>query len=728
MKKLLLTSLFLMSFAVLFFPLIVISCEDIQDEKSVNNHVVGSDTNKPDDNNNDSSKSDTENDKGESKDGLNEIDNKTENNKKPAVEANTKIKTQISASSVGWDGLTVYEFNAKYEKNKILFKKFVLDNLDKFIEGSKKLITSINDFDIEFVKKDQVNPVSVELKLTIEPNHWYLDNGIENKKKSNNIIISGFRQIDKQLNNSGGTIDGHVNVSAYKGVIDLFNLKYKTNLSTLTNQYFLDTLKKLPDYKNLNIKLKEGNDKEGMLVLELSGKYKQEIISATDITINNFYAFNPSYKMFSLSNVKINHHNWFNDLKPINTSNDDEKQKISQISSNDWVQKYLDDFYLVDENKNIICHKKDVSNLGWDINLQASFNKNDIDFSHNTNSSISFSHKIYDKNSGKWVDLEKKIIKIQPLTSSANFLNENDAKQYLVNETISVDSKFKDYYPSYFLGIRRFGKYNNQEFWNTNDFFLNEKLELIKNKYFVNKQISLTYDLDSIYADDFQNTLDINLILVLDGTKQQQFNKSFKLVNKTKKLSENKKIKEQQKNVLVVEPSSIQESKIVSYLKKNKKEEVENVFDNKQEKLVFSDISKDQIVSSVINASLFSYEDTFDNLNFKLKQIEKQISLGIFGDNFQIQESNSFDFSSGSNEFSFSSGLYWQSKTEIFYIEYIQYEFQNNIDIVLTRVHDSLISVEVNFKTKIGFSGNIERNYDSVLRMSLLKSAWKNKK
>lgn len=45
---------------------------------------------------------------------------------------------QIDAATVGWNNLTVYKINAKYEKDNFLFEQFVLENLNKFIEGSTK--------------------------------------------------------------------------------------------------------------------------------------------------------------------------------------------------------------------------------------------------------------------------------------------------------------------------------------------------------------------------------------------------------------------------------------------------------------------------------------------------------------------------------------------------------------------------------------------------------------
>lgn len=652
-----------------------------------------------------------------------------ENLKSKITEKDTKIKSSVNVQNIGWTNLTAYQIYAQYQDS-IELKNFIRDNLNKFIEGSTKLITSVDSFEAEFVNKSQLNPVSVEIKLTIKPNYWYKDNKVKKEELSQNVLINNLKPIENKLNVASGVIDNHLQVSKYKELATMLNLKYRTKITTLSDDYFSNILKNMPDYKNLTLTIDDGNTKENKLILKLNGNFKGQQINNEKIEITGFYHVHINAKNFVLYQLNINQQNWFDDLRPINISYN--KQSINTISSKDWVDKYLSSFIIQCENNDgtfTIFNKEDLLYLGWQLSLKANVNSNSkIDFSSGNGSKLTYNYKKYNSSIKKWYDEEtNQTINIRPVSSTMEFLKENDLKQYLVNQTTAIESKLNNHYPSYFLGIKNFNRKINNQFIDTTDFFENKKTDMIKNNYLKNKTISFTYDLDTIRADDFKNTLSLNVNLVLDGKFEQMFKKSFQFKDVNKKLKENELVKESNINVIVAAADSTILKNIIKYLKANYKNDIDNLFDNEtNNSLMIQQQSKSWFIPKTVDrSSFFSYENNEKDVQQSWAQLEKQVQPGLFNKQLDLNYQSSLNFS-GSNKLNFSSGLYYLSNEDIFYIAYIGYVFDNLItmNIINNTSNSNILTIEIDFKTKVGFSGNVEKIYNSKLRMTLFKSKW----
>ena len=249
---------------------------------------------------------------------------------------------------------TLFVDNSTFEKESLLFnnnpipkewtkigfqarvnstiKKFVLDNLKTFLKGDLSKIQ--NESDLEAMLVDNPNdPNSIYISISILENKWYKNNEVQTTKLEQQFLISNFAPIPETLNSEGGTLDeGKLKVSHYLSTIKLFNFNYLTNLSKLNDDYFNNILVQIEDFKNLKIEIKEGNTKEGKLILELSGTYKGQEISAQNIEITGFKIIE-SQSAVQISNIVLNKDQWFESLLPI--INDDlnySKEEINRIS------------------------------------------------------------------------------------------------------------------------------------------------------------------------------------------------------------------------------------------------------------------------------------------------------------------------------------------------------------------------------------------------------------
>ncbi|MBR2849054.1 MAG: hypothetical protein IKB83_00935, partial [Mycoplasmataceae bacterium] len=316
---------------------------------------------------------------------------------------------------------TLFVDNSTFEKENLLFnnnpipkewtkigfqarvnstiKKFVLDNLKTFLKGDLSKIQ--NESDLEAMLVDNPNdPNSIYISISILENKWYKNNEVQTTKLTEKFLISNFAPIPETLNSEGGTLDeGKLEVSHYLSTIKLFNFNYLTNLSKLNDDYFNNILVQIEDFKNLKIEIKEGNTKEGKLILELSGTYKGKEISAQNIEITGFKIIES--QSVQISNIVLNKDQWFESLLPI--INDDlnySKEEINKISSQDWIEKYFLDFKVYDENDKLLFDKNDLLKMGFSIVTEASVtDKKELNFS---NFIIQYRNKKYNSNSKTW--------------------------------------------------------------------------------------------------------------------------------------------------------------------------------------------------------------------------------------------------------------------------------------------------------------------------------------
>lgn len=635
----------------------------------------------------------------------------------------TKVKKEIDSKLINWDDKTPYQIFFEYkDENKL--KSFIFKNINYFVEGSKKLIESTNDFGAWIIPNHQVNTNFIKLKITIFKDHWYKNNKIQKEDLVQEVLINNLKPIPSDLNPEGGQVNG-LSVSSYKDLISLLNLNTKTQLPIITNETLNNNLKIYPDFKNLKLDIIEGSTIDNKLVLMLNGKYKEEIITNKVIEITGFYKIQDKEVIFS--SIKLNGKSWLDDLRPI--ENSENKQEIDSISTEEW-SKYLNNFNIWNSNKDSIGTKEELISMGWKVNFKANHDdkQNKISF-NDKDTNLTYENKKYNVQSKDWENIgEKTVIKLYPIPSLTylDYLTSEDVKTYLINQTISKNEEFQNYYPSYFYGIAEYANKLNISHWNVEDFFINDKINVIKNKYFKTNNISISLDFNSILANDFNNTLALSIVLSFDGRIENKYSKRFSFENKTKNIKDNKLINSKEKNKVLINVDSSIESSIIKYLKSNNKTLVDQLFNSTiYETKVIDQVDAKTLgnLKSIDISKIVRYDNNQSFVESDWQNLQKKIVPTLFNKNLNLSFNNSIGFNE-QNELNFNSGLYYSSRDEMFYIENIHYNIEDLVNIKLIKESSyPHISISINFKTEVTFLGE-KKIYDSSLSMILLKSKW----
>ncbi|MBR2022776.1 MAG: hypothetical protein IJ997_03705 [Mycoplasmataceae bacterium] len=615
---------------------------------------------------------------------------------------------------------TKIDFEARVNST---IKKFVLDNLKTFLKGDLSKIQNESDLEAKFIDNPN-DPNSIYISISILENKWYKNNEVQTTKLEQQFLISNFAPIPETLNSEGGTLDeGKLKVSHYLSTIKLFNFNYLTNLSKLNDDYFNNILVQIEDFKNLKIEIKEGNTKEGKLILELSGTYKGQEISAQNIEITGFKIIESQY--VQISNIVLNKDQWFESLLPI--INDDlnySKEEINKISSQDWIEKYFLDFKVYDENDKLLFDKNDLLKMGFSIVAEASVtDKKELNFSK---FDIQYKNKKYNSNSKTWDEETPLELKYLYKENKINLPNENDVKKFLISKSEINLEVLKTKYPSYFLSQVYWSKTKGKTYSSIDsELFKNEWLDRIKSKYLKNKEIAFGINVNGIYANDFKNTLDFVLNLVIDDELDSLNSKEFNFNNQNKNINENEKIKESLINEIYID--SNEENSIFKNLKKVLKEKhkdvVDSVFNTSQKQVINNLSTSSFIMQSLKNNNLVFDGSNSDTLSKKYDQIQKHLKERIFNQDFSLSFQDSLEFEKD-NTMNVYSKLFSLNKNERFLVESIYYYFPDKVDIELIKIDETKISVNFNISTIVSFASNESKEYKTKVSFILLKNSF----
>lgn len=644
------------------------------------------------------------------------------------IKLNTVIRSEIDSRIINWNEKTSYQIFSEYKDNIPKLKEFILSNINSFIDGETKLIKSIDNLDVSFMNPAKNTSNFIKLKITIFKEHWYKNNEIQKEDLIQEVLISNLKPIPSNLNPEGGQVNG-LNVSSYKELISLLNLNNRTQLPLITNDTLNNNLQIYPDFKNLKLDIKDGNTIDNKLVLTLNGKYKEEIITNKDIEIIGFYKIQD--KEVKFSSIKLNEKAWFDDLKPI--ENSENKEEINRISIEEW-SKYLNNFNILSSNSDPIGTKEELISMGWKVNFKATHDtkQDKINF-NNKDTNLTYENKKYNTKSKAWENIGKNtIINIYPIPSFThlNYLTSNDVKVYLIDQTTPKIEEFKNYYPSYFHGIAKYAKKLNISHWNVNDFFTNDKINVIKDTYFKTNNISLSFDFDWILANDFNNTLSLSTVLSFDGSIENKYSKRFSFENKTKNIKDNKLINTKEKNKVLINVDSNLKSYIIRYLKSKHKDLVDQLFNSTSHETEIKTInhvdSKNLTLNTIDISKIVRYDNNPSFVESDWNNLKRKITPTLFNRDLSLSFDNSIEFNE-QNELNFNSGLYYSSRNEAFYIEDIHYNIEDLVDIKLVKEPNyPNINISIDFKTEVTFLGE-KKIYDSSLSMILLKSNWDSK-
>lgn len=634
-----------------------------------------------------------------------------------------------------FNSTTSQDFYNKYCNDEQELRKLFFKNIDKFITYNTKEIKSnfkviISDYDSE----------KVVLKITILKGSWY-EKGSLNYEKDligySNII--GFNTMNIDDFSVGGSLDGgQLHVDKYKMFVEPLNLKKIMNISNITNQKILDEIRKNQEFKNIVLEIGENSStSDGVLFLYISGSYNNQEIKKTKITISNFLK-NENYKSLKLSNITLNYNQWFSDLKPIDGI---DENLISNISTNEWINKYIDSAIFLDSNESNILTLQDIKELGIKIK-DFTINVSDKNIKIGFNGA-SFQNKSFVNNS--WQDIN--IFDIQSIVnrnSNIDIPNQNDALSFLSSKTIINKNVISNYYPSYFSGLAKYAKKHNLHFYpQISNLINNDYKEKIKNKYFPNKEISINIDFNdgSIFSNDFASKLTLNVITnVVDDRMLKHFSKKFEFNDGLKNLNNFFENQKQKTNNILLLPTTTNNnniaSRFVNQLKKNDllKRKIDTLFSSNypiNEEFNTNLPTASSFKSNVLNKTYIygddreNSEENFDNL-FKY-----DFNKTLFGTNSAFSNSNTVDFSDIRSESGIliGTGLFKYDNDNIFQLQSIKY----HIDDIITKLifikdgnNPNLLDIKIPLKTIVDFNNNKTLEQDSFFSLKLLKNQWNN--
>lgn len=634
----------------------------------------------------------------------------------------TDIKNSVNATDIGVNNLTRLHFYAQYqEPSNVKIKSFVLDNINHFVTGEFLNKDNIN---VRFEPNSNSSEQSIILKITINGNSWYDANkNLQSSPLIKDIKITNFKELPNELDPAGGSIDeGRLSTSKYKNIINLLQLKHQTPLPSLSNDNINIPLKAIDEFKNLTLKISsKTTTKNSILYLTLNGQYKNQTINNEEIKIEGFLNFNQISNQIEIKNIYLNNDNWFNDLKPIFTTIN--KNEINNITSEQWKNTYLNNFVFSWNENNLNINKDTLIYLGLNFDIRGQNNNGKIKFNFEN---IWYQNKKYENN--QWIDDDsrKEFNVVAGRSPEIEFPKIDKVKEYLISKTEIDEEEMKKHYPSFYLGQSYFYKKINS-LWPTNNSIINTKLESIKNTYFKGQNVSINFlNNETTRADDFANKLSFSVSLVIDGTQEQIYSKSFQLENKNKNINNEELINTSKENRVVIKPKNNFFIRIKNYLKNNYKAQIDEMFQNQKEFSFNFNAKKIQIIPDIITRSLIRYEDKQENVSNNWDNVNKSISTSIFNNEINLDFEQSIDNSTKKdNTLNFHSRLFW-NKTNAFVIESINYAFDDNLKIKVSMdgSHGSLINITFQAETHIDFANNNSKVYKTSFSMNLLKSQW----
>ena len=510
---------------------------------------------------------------------------------------------------------------------------------------------------------------------------------------------------DQLLNPDGGTISNtNLKTSSYNNLITALDLLSNTTyLPELNDQKLTQAINEKPELKDVSLTIAQGsNTLNGILKLKLVSPTIKETI----IEISGFQIYQQTTNQsLQYHTFKINNQNWFDLLLPINKTKDVATQ-ISKVDSPKWNQ-VLDDFkiLLADGSSQNFGSAKDLKTQGFYFDIKATYDQK----TETINLQIDTKYDQQEYKNQQWIKQET-LVWNQPTNSKSSFniLKEKDLYQFIINQTKIDEAILKSHVPSYYLAKDYFYKKLNA--FNTDDQLLNnDYLEKpnFKDYYLPSVQrLTLIFVVDSIRADDWNNTLSFQIGLALDDEVSNAF-KQFNFENQNKSIATILENQLTTNSVQIKKDSSSLRQKIIKHLKDKHKTDVDQLFNsNVNKSKSYNDFSTNQI-PQIIKQSFPNYE--IDN-DLTWANLEKEINISLFNKPINLSQEQSFNFP-GSDTLSFSSHLFWLNQDDAFVIKNIQYQFnENQVKIKLTNLNPNLIKIELEGSTLINFSGDTEQS------------------
>lgn len=534
---------------------------------------------------------------------------------------------------------------------------------------------------------------------------------------------TGTDQPTIDLNPAGQTIaNGKLKVSAYGELIADLNLfQSNTYLPEINDQLLNQTLEQNSKYTNWKLKiLPNSSTATGQLFLELTNS-KIANFSA-QIEISGFETFtNPDKKVqLQYSNFQLNQKLWFEQLKPIQTSNN--KQDIKNISSDDWIQ-LLNDFTIraTGTDQSVFGKKADLLAKHFQFEIKGTAQNNQINFRITTK----FQNKKYFDN--QWRD--DALIQWNQISTNFNAANINlpiidEVQQFVVDQTNVNQELLKEHYPSYFLGFQNFSKRIPLEFTNVPNLFQNLKLEdaAFKQYYFNNQELRLVVADNSIEANDLKNTLSFRAQLVIGNQKRNE--KNFTFANQNKNLNQSEIF--QQNNKIQIKSSGGLYNKLVQILKKEQNK-VDTIFAGQsQAPIILDNIQTNQFINSndILAKQWINFNNNPEQIQQHWNQIENQITPAIFSKPIVLSTEQVNELE-GTNTLNIYTQWFQIEQEDAVVIEALLFDFpEDSVQINAKKINDQKIEISFQAATEILLSDQQSKSSPTTFWLDLTKNQW----
>ena len=528
----------------------------------------------------------------------------------------------------------------------------------------------------------------------------------------------------------GGIING-LTVDQYLKVVQALELSADLKLQDLDDHSLTQKIQEVDP--EAIIKIIAGSTAKQTLSLKVI-KDNQEF----EINIKGFK--NNVDVVFTYSNFQIQEEAWIENLLSIATSSD--LTTLENVDSQTWA-KVIDDFNIKVDQAN------DLNQIETTTYKQLLANDVKFDFSTKlSGSDLIFKIKamapgwIYQN--GNWVSdssSQESVPQMSPKTTILNIPSIDIVKKYLIEKTKVVESKLATFYPSALEAAVQFNKKKGQKIfiWNDlvkNELIANKSSNPIMKKYYPSDNISLTFDLDNFLANDWTNSLQFNVQLVLNNNVESQYPKSFQYFDKNKTLKDLEEKWNENPTVMNFKKDSSILNTVLKEIKLNSVSEqmIEDFFNNSNQDSLDSlvTVDYDKLINDTFKQSIYNVENVNDETKHKdiIQKIQEQFDLKIFNNplNFNYDKNN---INPTTNQLMFQTGLL-NSNNEIFKIENVNiiinsYSFNGKEQIEVGIVGDTSnkkIKLKIDGRFFIKFNSTTNKTFDFTLEFDLDQTTW----
>lgn len=503
------------------------------------------------------------------------------------------------------------------------------------------------------------------------------------------LDVSGLTPIDPteeeiiDIINESGSFN-FLTIDRFLPVITMLNLSHDSR-QQIIDQAYLNKIKSVSEYANLNLTLISGSQTSGTLTLKLTGMFQNVNIpdSLSIITITGFKQNSTDYDLRSIMFVNIMHLNpnlYYEDLQTVTL--------MQTWTNTQWI-KYLQEFSaagggsainLLDAIKNQTITNINFKNIGQALatNIWNNFR-------------LEFDYVNYIYQNNVWViDQSSKQSFSYPMEINKELtkLTDADSMQFIANNKVNINTteiaaKYTSYW--YIRIIEELAPEAIGTFLTIDPVY--------ENTYFSDRTIILECTDTTFTVDDWNGTFNINYKLVLPDDLSSPFNHGYKEISGALKMSDYFAINTQNISynvTLVNKPSSV----------------ATRIFKN-----IKDTYSKAQLEAFTVNEinvidktpEYFSPNNTSYRIYDSGAGIDNKINETLINNTGQFQIFNKVISRSNIN---ISNNTFDRDNNGGFYLEFLTLDFDPNTKATLTKTNNGLFQYKVAYTYDVAILGS----------------------